>query len=111
MQNVRLRGLLKLVAGAAGFSAVFWFILNFGAEPDFGGVRGRGGIAIVAGLPGAFALVGLIELCTGVRFTDLADYWDSLKAWQRGIFGTLVVITAFAVTFGVTVGLAFLKII
>jgi len=108
IQSVRTLGLLKFAAGATGFALVFWFILTFGTDPGFGGILNRGGLAIAAGLPGAFALVGLIELCAGVRFTKLANYWDALEAWQRGIFGTLVALLALAITFGITLGLAWL---
>jgi len=45
-------------------------------------------------LPGAYALSGLIELITGVDFFEFARRWDELKGWQRGIFGTFIVLVA-----------------
>ena len=46
---------------------------------------------------GGFALVGLLELITGVSFTQWAGKWDRLKGWQRGVLGTLIVIVAGAI--------------
>ncbi|OYU44978.1 MAG: hypothetical protein CFE44_10000 [Burkholderiales bacterium PBB4] len=48
------------------------------------------------GLPGAFALAGLIELVTGSEFQKLSGAWDGLKSWQRGIFGIVVVLLSFS---------------
>jgi hypothetical protein len=45
-------------------------------------------------LPGAYALSGLIEFATGVSFLEFARRWDELKGWQRGIFGTFIVVIA-----------------
>ncbi len=49
------------------------------------------------GIPGAIALVGLVQLVSGVPFGKLATQWDSLKGWQRGILGTAIVIGAFLI--------------
>lgn len=32
-------------------------------------------------------LMHLLELLTGVPFTELSNRWDSLKGWQRGVIG------------------------
>ncbi len=48
-------------------------------------------------LPGAWALMGLLEVVTGVPFTQVAQKWDELAGWQRGVLGVLVVIVAFVV--------------
>jgi len=110
-RNIRLRGLLKLLAGAAGFSVVFWFILTYGQRPGFGGIRGPVGPAIIAGLPGVLALGGLIELVTGVSIKEMAARWDSLTAWKRGLLGLFVVILALAATIGIFMLLAFNNVI
>ena len=104
--NTRLIGLLKLLAGSAGFALVFWVILTYGQEPGFGGIRGPVGPAVAAGLPGAFALVGFIELTTGMRFGRLADAWDAMSAWKRGLLGTFIVFLALAATSGIFLALA-----
>jgi hypothetical protein len=45
-------------------------------------------------LPGSYALSGVIEFVTGVSFLEFARRWDELKVWQRGIFGTFIVVIA-----------------
>ena len=42
-------------------------------------------------VPGALALVGLIQLVGGVPFAELALKWDELQGWQRGVLGVLFV--------------------
>jgi hypothetical protein len=32
-------------------------------------------------------LMHLLELITGVPFTELSNRWDGLKGWQRGVIG------------------------
>ncbi len=32
----------------------------------------------------------LLELITGVPFSELSNRWDSLKGWQRGVIGITV---------------------
>jgi hypothetical protein len=44
------------------------------------------------GVPGAFALVGLLQLVSGVPFTELSSRWNSLAGWQRGILGVGIVL-------------------
>ena len=53
------------------------------------------------GIPGAFFLVGLIEVVSGVPFSELAARWDDLHGWQRGVLGTLIVLLSTGVIFGV----------
>jgi hypothetical protein len=45
-------------------------------------------------LPGAYALSGLVEFITGISFLEFARRWDELKGWQRGVFGTFIVLVA-----------------
>ncbi len=52
-------------------------------------------------LPGAYALSGLVEFVTGISFFEFAARWDELKGWQRGIFGTFIVIVAMLVIISV----------
>ena len=46
-------------------------------------------------------MAGLIEFVTGVSFIDLARRWDELKGWQRGVFGTFIVLVGGALVVGV----------
>ena len=52
--------------------------------------------------PVAYALIGLLEIISGVPFKDIAKSWDEISGWQRGIIGVIVVIVVLAVfTIGV----------
>ncbi len=101
----RLLGFTKFIAGAAGFALVFWYVMHHGAEPQ-SGTRLSGYMAVAAGVPGAIALIGLFETATGRSFRQASDYWDNLKAWQRAVFGTLVVLLALIVVSAVFLLLA-----
>ena len=89
-KNVRLSGLLKLVAGGIVFTCIAAYFMNHGLK------SGRSPFwIIIPAIPGAFALMGLIEVLTGLPASQVASAWDSLAGWQRGILGTLIVALAF----------------
>lgn len=96
MTAVRANGLRKLMIGAAGaivIGVVFYLISRTGYAPT--------SFALIPfALPGAYALIGILEIIVGVPFVDLADRWDDLAGWQRGILGTLVVAMAIAAAVG-----------
>jgi hypothetical protein len=96
--SVRRKGLLRFVIGIAVFSvglAIPVFVLphfNHQLTP----------ISMIPfALPGAYALSGLIEFVTGVSFLEFARRWDDLKGWQRGIFGTFIVVIALILIFAI----------
>jgi hypothetical protein len=43
------------------------------------------------GIPAVPLLHALVELITGRSLFELAQTWDDLRPWQRGVFGLLVV--------------------
>jgi len=95
-KNVRKKGFLKFVVGVAGAIGVgfFHYWLNTkGYEFTLWGL-------IAFGLPGAYGGAGLLEMTTGVPFTQLAKNWDDLKGWQRGVMGVLVVVLCLGVLIG-----------
>ena len=94
MNQTRIKGLVLLILGAIITAGIVGFAnVMFGAGNwNFIGY----GFAI----PGAMALVGLIQFVGGVPFGELAQKWDSLAGWQRGILGTIFVIAACGVIFG-----------
>lgn len=50
-------------------------------------------IYMVVGLtPVAWFMAGVIQMVTGVPFTELSDKWDALAGWQRGVIGLSVFI-------------------
>jgi hypothetical protein len=84
--------MLRFLAGAAVFAisvaAVLAFTkLGWNADPHF--------LALFA-IPGGYALSGLLEVITGVSFMEFARRWDELAGWQRGVFGTAIVLGALA---------------
>lgn len=94
MNKTRFKGLVLLILGAVSTAGIVGFanLMSGGGNWNFIGY----GFAI----PGAIALVGLIQLVGGVPFRELALKWDSLAGWQRGILGTIFVIAACGVMFG-----------
>jgi hypothetical protein len=40
-------------------------------------------------LPGAYALVGLHEIVSGVPFVEISKKWDGISGWQRGVLGVV----------------------
>ena len=89
--SVRRQGLRRLLTGLGVFAAgltIPLFIL-----PMFHRQLAPPGMILFA-LPGAYAVSGLIELITGVRFVEFARRWDELKAWQRGVIGASIVLAA-----------------
>ena len=94
--STRLRGALKLASGSAAFALVLWGV----AKREMIGERQVFFRLIAMATPGSIALVGLIELTTGIPFTKLASAWNSLKWWQRLLLGLLIVTSFFALIFG-----------
>jgi hypothetical protein len=89
--SIRRKGLLRFVIGLAVFAVgltIPLFVLpyfNHQLTPTD---------MIPFSLPGAYALSGVIEFVTGVSFLEFARRWDELEGWQRGIFGTFIVVIA-----------------
>jgi len=52
---------------------------------------------IPASVPFVYFCIGLIEVITGRPFQQLADSWMTLKGWQRGVLGTIIVLVAGAI--------------
>lgn len=90
--NVRTTGLLKIIGSGVGFAIVFLVVLKNGlGDPSHGGPFKL----ILMALPGAFALVGIIELFTGIEFGNVSKKWDELHSWQRGVLGVFIAIFSF----------------
>lgn len=88
--SIRLRGLLQFLGSGAVFAALlFWLASQYTASPNY---QLPGGLfsMLVMMAPGGFAIAGLIQLISGVPFSELSDKWDSLKGWQRGVFGVAI---------------------
>jgi hypothetical protein len=98
--SVRKKALLKAIGGSIAFALLFaWLMQQQGLGEQRGGMRYGIFYLISIGAPGAYALVGILELTTGVPFTQLSTKWDNLKWWQRGILATVVIVVALMITF------------
>ncbi|HXD31627.1 MAG TPA: hypothetical protein VN643_10945 [Pyrinomonadaceae bacterium] len=49
--------------------------------------------------PVGWFLAGILQMVTGVPFTELSDKWDALAGWQRGVIGISVFIGGLIVLF------------
>ncbi len=97
MKRERQQGLLKLAGGLLLYAAIWLYVYRQGG---FGDSRGGTFYIIVMGLPGAVALIGLLEIVTGHSFTRYAARWDELEPWKRGAYGMITVIAAATLIFG-----------
>ncbi len=91
--SIRSAGAIKFALGTAGAVVVGFFVAwlrGKGYSPNMFAM-------IPLALPGAWALTGLLEMIAGVPFSQVAQKWDELAGWQRGVLGVLVVIVAFVV--------------
>jgi hypothetical protein len=85
--TIRRRGLIKVTIGIP--VGVAWFLIQQHLEHWSEWLK-----FIVPGFPGVLALIGTVELVGGLPISDLAKRWDTLRWWQRGILG-MIVIAAF----------------
>ncbi len=82
----------QLAAGAAPLALIAWGVP---ADVLHEVVTYLGKLAIFAmAMPAVIALAGLIELVSGVPFWRIAQRWDALRGWQRGVLG-LGIVAAF----------------
>jgi hypothetical protein len=94
MNKTRKKGLILLISGVT-VTAVMIGFANL--------MMGEGNWTFIGygfSIPGAMALVGLMQLVGGVPFGELSHMWDMLAGWQRGILGVLFVAVACAIIFG-----------
>src|SRR5690242_15021114 len=90
--QVRKRGLKYLAIGGGLFALVVILLLWLSAH-----AHSIHFPIVGASLPLALALIGSVELITGAPFQRLAESWMRLRGWQRGVLGTLIVLTSLAI--------------
>ena len=92
--NTRQKGALKLALGTPVFGAILFWVYT--SNPKGGHMTYE---PTLMALPGAYAVVGLVECTTGIPFSRFNDLWMALKGWQRGVLGIAVVILVFVALF------------
>jgi len=90
MTTTRIHG-MRWIAAAIGICAavvgIILLIERMGFVP--------GPIAMVGlAIPFVPLYVGIIEVITDIPFFELARRWDNLKGWQRGLYGTTIIVLA-----------------
>lgn len=90
--SVRQQGAIKILIGVP--LAIGWFLFQQYLESNSEWLK-----FLAPGFPGVLALIGIIELSSGIPISRVAASWDSLRGWQRLVLGLLVVITFFALIF------------
>lgn len=90
--QIRKRGLKFLAIGGGLFGLVVALLFWLSAHAHSIHLPLLG-----ASLPLALALIGGVELITGAPFQRLAGSWMRLRGWQRGVLGTLIVLTSLAI--------------
>jgi hypothetical protein len=96
----RRRAWKKVLLGSCGFILLCALLAGISAL----GYMPRGPFGLIPpAIPFVYFCVGFIELVSGRPYQLLADAWMSLKGWQRGVIGVLIVVVWFAIVImGVT---------
>lgn len=83
---IRTRGFLTLLASIGGWIALYWLLFHV--------LGGAGGNVSVPAYPLALPLIGLVigvvELATGLPFTQVAEAWQRLPRWLQVPLGCLI---------------------
>jgi len=90
--SVRHRGFVKVIIGVP--LGIGWFLFQQRIEVMSEWLR-----MAVPGFPGVLALIGLVELTSGIPISRLSNAWDGLPGWQRGVIGILILIAFAALLF------------
>jgi hypothetical protein len=105
--SVRKRGIRRFLLGFAAGVAAGFFLYWLQQQ----GYMLNSFAMIAVATPAAWGLVGLLEIITNRPFSEMEDWWNGLRGWQRGILGLFVVIFAFALLIGGIAAAGFLGLI
>ena len=89
--SIRKKGLVKMATGFLALIGAGYFVYWLQTQ----GYSPNGFAMIGLGAPAAIGLVGLLEVLMNRPFSEMEDWWNGLRGWQRGVLGMLVVILAF----------------
>jgi len=94
--SIRKKGLGKMVTGFLALIGASYFVFWLQTK----GYSPNSFAMIGLGAPAAIGLVGLLEVLMNRPFSEMEQWWNGLRGWQRGLLGMLVVILAIALLFG-----------
>jgi hypothetical protein len=93
-EGFRRRAWMKVGIGVIGFGAMLGLFFLIGKMAGYAPVNPFKMIPLC--IPFVYFCIGLIEVVSGKPYRHLAAAWMSLRGWQRGIIGTIIVIAALA---------------
>ena len=96
--NIRMRGLVQLLLSGAIFYLLLksFMALNQSQPTSTLTTLSFYGLAV----PGGFAIAGFVQMVSGTPFSKLSEKWNSLKGWQRGVYGTSIFLGVAVLVFG-----------
>lgn len=98
----RRRAWIKVGIGAIGFGAMLGLFFLIGMMFGYAPVNPFKMIPLC--IPFVYFCIGLIEVVSGRPYRQLAAAWMSLRGWQRGVIGTIIIIAALTL---IMLGVAF----
>lgn len=98
MDSARLAGVIKLLAGILVTLVVIMVLRR-----DVGHGTPARGWAMVTLLCPFVAVIGLLELLSGIAAREWASHWDCMPGWLKFILGALGVLAAVVVVTTVVV--------
>ena len=93
--NTRSKGALKFMAGCLLFGSILYFLSQHHLQGGLPVV-----IVIFIALPGVLMMIGLLEMLSATPLQQFTHGWNQLTGWQRGLYGTLIVLVGFMIIFG-----------
>jgi hypothetical protein len=96
--SIRIRGFLLALLGGTIFSLIAYWISHPSSYPFSHFPAGPGG-ALLIGIPGAVAVIGMVECVSGRALRELELTWASLNGLKRFFLGSLLVIVGGAIAF------------
>lgn len=89
--HIRLRGALLLAGCFLLYAMLFTSALLHGFYGSGDGLPANFLSLVLIGVSGAVALIGSLELLTGIAFVQLSQRWSTLRSGRRALFSLLLV--------------------
>lgn len=91
--SIRKKGIIKILIGIIAFIVISFLVVWLTRH----GYTPRTFMLIVLGTPVAIGFVGLLEVLMNRPFSEMEDWWNNIKGWQRVLIGVFVVIVVFGI--------------